>query len=424
MAMSALSTKAVGSTVKLNVNGVAKEFIVVHQGRPSTLYDASCDGTWLLMKDIYESRQWHSSNVNDYANSTIHSYLNSTFLGLFDADIKNAIKQVKLPYRAGSGYGTTVTSGTNGLSAKIFLLSSTEVAFSHSYMPASEGAVLSYFNGCAANAADSKRIAYLSGSATVWWLRSPFCHSTYGSASALYVLSDGGWYYYSCSDSHGIRPALVLPSSLWVADDGQVKVNVPPTITSPSGASGVNLGTKTAAFDLQYTVSDPDGDNVTVKEYLDDTLQRSFSVGGVSNTFQCVSGQNFQKILNGAHTLKIVAEDGQSTTSYEASFTKSVTAATITLKAPLAVAGAVTAAVLTVTGDIPTDAVYKVEVTNNALDPQPVWQDVTTEVKLGQNILFENTTFANGAAFNFRISASRGPSGKGGSISVVGGAFQ
>lgn len=280
MAMSALSTKAVGSTVKLNVNGVAKEFIVVHQGRPSTLYDASCDGTWLLMKDIYESRQWHSSNVNDYANSTIHSYLNSTFLGLFDADIKNAIKQVKLPYRAGSGYGTTVTSGTNGLSAKIFLLSSTEVAFSHSYMPASEGAVLSYFNGCAANAADSKRIAYLSGSATVWWLRSPFCHSTYGSASALYVLSDGGWYYYSCSDSHGIRPALVLPSSLWVADDGQVKVNVPPTITSPSGASGVNLGTKTAAFDLQYTVSDPDGDNVTVKEYLDDTLQRSFSVGG------------------------------------------------------------------------------------------------------------------------------------------------
>ena len=39
------------------------------------LYDASCDGTWLLMKDCYEAKRWHSSNVNDYANSEINSYL-------------------------------------------------------------------------------------------------------------------------------------------------------------------------------------------------------------------------------------------------------------------------------------------------------------------------------------------------------------
>ena len=75
MANVLLSTKAVGSTVKLKVNGTAKEFIVVHQGKPSSLYDNSCDGTWLLMKDIYENRQWHNSNVNNLENSTIHSYL-------------------------------------------------------------------------------------------------------------------------------------------------------------------------------------------------------------------------------------------------------------------------------------------------------------------------------------------------------------
>ena len=54
------------------------------------------------MKDIYEKRQWNSSNTNDYANSTIHSYLNSTFLNLLEPNIKRAIKQVKLPYRKGS----------------------------------------------------------------------------------------------------------------------------------------------------------------------------------------------------------------------------------------------------------------------------------------------------------------------------------
>ena len=131
MAKQQISSLAVGTTVRLNINNSPKEFIIVHQGKPSSIYDESCNGTWLLMKDIYENRQWNSSNVNDYANSTIHSYLNSTFLAMFDSNIQKAIKQVKLPYRAGSGYGKTVTSGANGLSAKIFLLSSTEVNLVH-----------------------------------------------------------------------------------------------------------------------------------------------------------------------------------------------------------------------------------------------------------------------------------------------------
>jgi len=71
MATVQLGTKAVGSIVKLKENGALVDYIVVHQCKPSSLYDASCDGTWLLRKDILETRQWHSSNVNDYANSTI-----------------------------------------------------------------------------------------------------------------------------------------------------------------------------------------------------------------------------------------------------------------------------------------------------------------------------------------------------------------
>ena len=116
MATVQLGTKAVGSIVKLKENGALVDYIVVHQGKPSSLYDASCDGTWLLRKDILETRQWHSSNVNDYANSTIKAYLNSTFLARFDANIQAQIKQVKLPYRAGSGTSTTITSGASGLS--------------------------------------------------------------------------------------------------------------------------------------------------------------------------------------------------------------------------------------------------------------------------------------------------------------------
>ena len=49
MAYVTLSSKAIGSTIKLKVNGSAKDFIVVHQGKPSSVYDDSCDGTWVLL---------------------------------------------------------------------------------------------------------------------------------------------------------------------------------------------------------------------------------------------------------------------------------------------------------------------------------------------------------------------------------------
>ena len=209
------SDLAVGSVVKLMENGVATEYLVVNQGKPSdsSLYDDSCDGTWLLRKDIKESREWHSSNVNDYENSTIHSYLNSTFLGLLDANIQSAIKQVKLPYRNGSGYGTTITSGASGLAAKIVLLSGAEVNWSSSTDSSipNDGTCLSYFSGCATT--DSKRIAYLNASATIWWLRSPYCGSDGGAEYALIVYAHGGWTCASCSSSYGIRPALILPST-------------------------------------------------------------------------------------------------------------------------------------------------------------------------------------------------------------------
>ena len=173
------------------------------------------------MKDIYENRKWHSSNTNDYANSTIHSYLNSTFLNLFDSNIKDAIKQVKIPYRKNGGYGGTNQSGANGLSCKIFLLSGYEVGLTSSnnqYFP-QDGAKLSYFESGTGTSANNKRIANLNGSAAYWWLRSPHTYVTY---SVWLVNTDGYYYGSSASFSYGIRPAFILPSDTLVSDDGTI----------------------------------------------------------------------------------------------------------------------------------------------------------------------------------------------------------
>ena len=64
MAYVTLSSKAIGSTIKLKVNGSARNFIVVHQGKPSSVYDDSCNGTWLLMQDIYENRACHPEGLS------------------------------------------------------------------------------------------------------------------------------------------------------------------------------------------------------------------------------------------------------------------------------------------------------------------------------------------------------------------------
>ena len=407
MANVKLSTKAVGSIVKIKVNGAAKDFIIVHQGLPSSAYDASCNGVWVVMKDIYTTSTF--GNNNSYKDSSIHSYLNSTFYNLIDSQIRAVIKQVKIPY-TNSG----VQSGANGLSTKVFLLSGTEVGFSGvSYMN-TEGAKLSYFDSA------SKRVAYNGSSAAIWWLRSPLTHN---GGNVWYVDTDGSISNYWCSNSYGVRPAFVLPSSLVVSDDGTVSTNTAPAIN----ASSTNLGEKNAPFGFGYTVTDADGDTLTVTEKLDGktTATRTGVASGTALTFgQGSTAENFQRILNGSHTIQITANDGKESTSLSATFTKSVTSATVTLTTPLAVDGDITVAVLQVTGSIPDDATFKAEVTNNANAPSPVWQDATEEVQKGVNIVFSNKTAANGAAFNFRISVARGASGTGGYIEAISGAFQ
>lgn len=617
MASVKLSTKAVGSIVKLKVDGTLRDFIVVHQGKPSSLYDASCDGTWLLLKDCLEQKRWHSANTNDYKNSEIHSYLNNTWLNKLDANIRAQVKQVKLPYVNGTA-NSAVASGASGLACKIFLLSGYEVGFTqsdNSYFPV-DGARLAYFENGTGQSALNKRIANYNGSATDWWLRSPFTNFTNG---AWGVYTDGSCYVGNCTGTYGIRPALVLPSSLLVSDDGSVSTNTapttpgsitipssiqggstitvqwtastdaennldgykverstdggsswsqiyqgsslsttntvpagtntvmyrvkaydtqgsesgykissqvtvinnqapatPPSITIPNevlgggtvtitwgqasdpdgdlsgyelerkvdsgawsqvykgtatnytdnvtrgwatvayrvraydshnatsayaetptrsvnnnlppeitcaNASGTDLGEKSSGFTVSYTASDPDEDTVTVKESIDGTVKRTFTATDAANSFQ-VTGETFMKLLNGKRTLTIEATDGKAITTHTLTFTKKVDELFITSTEPMTADAKITLCVLSVIGNIPADAEYTVEVTNNALDDTPVWEDCTTQVKTGANYIFENETAANGYAFNFRISAKRGTSGVGGYITSVQGGFQ
>ena len=414
-----LGDMAVGSAVKIKVNGTVNDFIIVHQGKPSSVYDDSCNGTWLLMKDIYTTSTF--GNNNSYKDSSIHTYLNGTFYNLINSDIRNAIKQVKIPYQNGTGSGGSLATGSNGLSTKVFLLSGYEVGWTtsdNSYFPR-DGAKLDYFGS--GSGGNSKRVAYNGSSAAEWWLRSPYTDD--GNIVWL-VGSDGSndlWYY---STACGVRPAFILPSTLVVSDDGTVSVNTAPAIN----ASSTNLGQKNEPFALPYTVTDGDGDPMTITEKVNGVALavRENVASGTELTVQCLSEKAlFQQILNGENTLTLEANDGKTTAEWTTAFTKNVTRAVLSLAQPLTADDTITVAALTLEGSFPADMSLTVELTNNALDDAPVWENCTDiqrgEAKAFIYHSFTNKTAAEEAAFNYKVTITRGESGVGGNITMIGG---
>ncbi|EOQ38326.1 hypothetical protein SAMN02745978_00497 [Butyricicoccus pullicaecorum DSM 23266] len=239
MATRKLGDVAVGEIVKLKENGIAINYIVVHQGKPSSIYDNSCDGTWLLRQNIVEKHVWSDDNYNILEDSAIHLWLSRNILGRYDTRIQAAIKQVKIPYIANGGNGGG-QNGANGLSCKIFLLSGQEVGFSssHPHFP-EDGAKLNYFDLGTGTTANNKRIASLNDEPLEWWLRSPYAGDRY---AVWCVYHNGNYSNMDSSNSTGIRPALILPATLYAIDDGTITTNASPnspaTITIPETIHG------------------------------------------------------------------------------------------------------------------------------------------------------------------------------------------
>ena len=409
-----LAAQEVGSTITLKVNGADTEFLVVHQGNPDPdVYDPSCEGTWLLMKNVYSQRPWGSASC--YADAPVHTWLNSTFLELLDSGIRPAVKTVRLPYAEGSD----VHTGAEGVSTQIFLLSMREMGTPAAQKTglADEGALLDYFTD-GDGGADPLR-----ASSARYWTRSPY---TGGGGNVWSVAGESGICSYRVgSSSYGVRPALILPQAMPV-EDGAVQPNSAPVLTSSSGVSGADLGTRNSPFSFEYMATDPEGASLSLTEKLDQAVTRTLTAAsGSTQRFEAVyDALAFLKLANGAHTLQVTASDGMASAAFQATFTKAVRAASLTLTQPIAAGKPITAATLQVEGSIPDDAAFSVQVTNNALDDQPVWQDATEAVRQGGNVLFTHSTAAKGPAFNFRIEAARGTSGDGGYISKVSGAFQ
>jgi hypothetical protein len=233
-----LGNSKVGSVVSFIVGDEQREFIVVQQGSPSEMYHGFEGGTVLLMRDVLGNRRWHSTTINNYENSEIHAWLNNEFFNTIDVNIRNDIRQVRVPFHL--RFATPeLRIGENGVQCRVFLLSGMEVGNGAGVSLPNDGTTFTYFTEIENGNATDSRIGLRNGTAAVWWLRSPL---TNGNEWTRFVNVNGGIAHARVTDSQGIRPALVLPSMYTANGDGEV---VAACICPPATSTGTVTTTPT-----------------------------------------------------------------------------------------------------------------------------------------------------------------------------------
>lgn len=371
-------------------------------------------------------------------NSGEDTWYKNTYVNKFSEEVRNLIGMTKYAGHYVRYYDHSSTGGGNGIEldgdtykSSFFPISAAEVGAS-GY---SDGSALS---SAAISRIGSIRTRYGSGI----WTRSPYMRITYtdGShwpethyyANSVYIASASGSSVTTAEgtygSSYGYLPCFTLPETLYIDKDGFPTVNQPPEITSDAGESGAALGEKNEPFTLSYTVTDGDGDPMTITEKVNGValaVRENVSTG-TELTVQCLSEKAlFQQILNGENTLVLEVGDGKTTTDWTATFTKNVTSAVLSLAQSLTADDTITVAALTIEGSFPGDMSLTVELSNNARDDAPVWENCT-DIQRGESRAFAhhaftNKTAAKGAAFNYKVTITRGESGVGGNITMIGG---
>lgn len=206
---------AIGTEIPDTYNGDSNPLIVVQNlnGSNNSAYDGVI-GVVLQRKFITDVGQiWNSiGSDNNYATSTINTFLNSTYLDRCSSELQNILTEIEVPV-------VTRASGDVKVSAKWFLPSIEEIYGDPSaqYAPGygREGAYFSYWKtktglSSPSNAANAGRIVKVSsnsGAAGYWWLRS---YHAQGS-NAWGVVTDGMLYYYGLANTNiGVAPCCFV----------------------------------------------------------------------------------------------------------------------------------------------------------------------------------------------------------------------
>ena len=165
------------------------------------------------------------------------------------------------------------------------------------------------------------------------------------------------------------------------------KVNTNPVVT----VTNSNLGEQNKPFNFSFKAADPDGDDITVKVYVDDVqLQDLGKVTPNQSKTVSIGKLDYAKLLNGEHRIKIEATDsfGAKGTGY-ITFTKKIDYCWYRLTKE--VDAQPTAVVVNPLTELAKGAKMTVKVSLNAKDTNPTWE-VLPDDFIGQKYNFKTKT--------------------------------
>ena len=282
----ALGTLAEGTVLKLYENGTPTEFIVAKHYSGYTM---------MVRRTILsEKRYWGALNGSStstditWRSSTLKKWLEGTYINSLDAGIRKNVKThthksidctIRVPCVAelhSGGFSSAAVNLLKSISGSFWLTDTEE----HTY-----------------TTGDDPPVTY-----------------EYGRAGFAYIrYSDFTWSFTEHDSQYGVLPCFALQDNVYLGEDGILRANRVPEISS------VYFGTesshsKTMAFRVPYSVHDEDGDAMTVTEYLNDTVLRTYTAADGAVNYLTVTQEMLEEVeAEIDQILKVSVTDGADT---------------------------------------------------------------------------------------------------------------
>ena len=173
--------------------------------------------------------------------------------------------------------------------------------------------------------------------------------------------------------------------------------NYPPFISGDNTA----LGNTATRIKYKYTVYDGDDVNVTVKEYVNTTLLRTYTATGSQENTLEIDLETWNNLPVGDNTIKIVVMDDNNATATQTKHFNKIGGVIEFEYVPFGNQIAVCPKAINVQLDLiaPLDAKIQVLASNNANDTQPVWDNITTAALSKHNHVFTNKSKERGVNY-------------------------
>lgn len=171
------SSWVVGNSKTMTINGAGYLVDIIGKNHDTYAAGGKAPLTFQLHDCYADTKVMNSSNTNSggWSSCAMRSTHLPVVLALMPTEVQNGIREVNKLTSAGN-FSSTI----NTTADKLFLLSEVEIFGSTNYSAAGEGTQYDYYK--AGNSKAKKR----SGSAVIWWERSPFA-----SASTAFCLVSG-----------------------------------------------------------------------------------------------------------------------------------------------------------------------------------------------------------------------------------------